>query len=281
MKALTYSLNRGTLFAILLSCVMFWSCGSENTNQEATENQTIAGELQDTAQFKAEAQKIIDEFPSPFAVTELINKAGAGYIIDISNSVDNASKYITVPSRALNLGIYGADLSYAVTYNKKQETMNYLKASQTLLSSLEIKTNYDENFRKKVDANITQKDTLKNMFAGQFSLTYNELNKADRTNISAMMIAGATVEGIYLAAQLTDMASNKTELKKTLTQQKESVSKLVALLKLYKNDSDVQAITPKIEELKVVFDSIGETITDDQLKTLSAKVEEIRKEWIK
>ena len=69
-------------------------------------------------------QEISDyPLPSSFEVTKLLVEAGASYILNLCNPVDNVNRYISLKSKALNLGVYGADLSYAATYNQAQETM--------------------------------------------------------------------------------------------------------------------------------------------------------------
>ena len=56
--------------------------------------------------------------PTAFEITNMLNEAGAPYILSISNPASNAGNYFTQVEKAINLGVYGADLSYASTYDE-------------------------------------------------------------------------------------------------------------------------------------------------------------------
>ena len=68
--------------------------------------------------------------PTSFELTELIQRAGAPYILTLSNDSEKAGDYITQKDKALNLGVYGTDLCYASTYMMKQGTMLFLESSK-------------------------------------------------------------------------------------------------------------------------------------------------------
>ena len=59
--------------------------------------------------------------PSPIQTSMLLKKSGAPYSKAILNVPANVSKYSTAVKKALNLGIYGADLGYVILY---QQTPN-------------------------------------------------------------------------------------------------------------------------------------------------------------
>lgn len=87
----------GLSFAFVLT-----SCGG---------GQQASTEAQDENLPKDSLVKEVTKYPLPtaFEVTNLLNKAGASYILSLSNSTSNVDKYFTEKSKAINLGIYGAD----------------------------------------------------------------------------------------------------------------------------------------------------------------------------
>jgi len=93
----------------------------------------------------------------------MINKAGASFIIGICNPIDNVGKYMTEKTKAINLGIYGADLAYSTTYQMKQETMNFLKVCRQLVEELNINAGFTPELAINVEKNIDNKDSLINI----------------------------------------------------------------------------------------------------------------------
>ena len=94
-------------------------------NKTSSEGTTTVRDTAEVHDNKADVIHEISEYPLPssFDVTKLLVEAGASYILNLCNPVDNVNRYISLKSRALNLGVYGADLSYAATYNQAQETI--------------------------------------------------------------------------------------------------------------------------------------------------------------
>src|SRR6476646_10246242 len=78
------------------------------------------------------------DIPSPIQQVQLLQQAGAKYDQGLLNPLDNVSKYIQTNSKALNLGVYGSDLSYAAVFNNPQDVVLYLNACQTLANELNI-----------------------------------------------------------------------------------------------------------------------------------------------
>lgn len=266
---------------IVVAVIGYFITGCSNAPQENQAAGKVDSIAKANEQALAEADQMIKSFPTPFEITQMLNKAGASYILDISNPFDNAEKYATTKSRALNIGIYGADLCYASTYNKKQETTNYLAASQKLAEKLEIANMFDQAVHDRMNKNFDKKDSLVSLLSKQFSTMYETLNKAGRSNVSALSVTGAVMEGIYITTQLAAFAKDNKELKKIIAGQKESLKKLAALLSLYKEDTDIQEVTLKIREISTMMEGLTETMTNDQLTEFSRKLEIIRNEFVK
>ena len=116
MKTNKFDFAKFSFLLLAALVVMFVvSCGSRQAKE--AENSSVTP--------KEEVFKSVTKYPIPtaFEVIKLINNAGATYILSLSNPVENVDKYFTEKSKAINLGIYGADLSYASTYQMKQETI--------------------------------------------------------------------------------------------------------------------------------------------------------------
>ena len=269
------SVQKLSLFALFVALVAA-GCSSQpagQTNdstavQTETQDQTVADEV----------EKIIYPLPTPYKISEMLNKAGAGYIFYVSNPVENVDKYFTDKRKALNLGVYGADLSYASTYNKSQETQLFLTCTQQLTEELGITSAFNTNLVERVEANINNKDSLHHIISESYYDTFDYLNKNGKGSISVIILAGGWIEGMYLSTQLAIVTKNDNAIVAGIGEQKETLSKLVTILKTYKDDPSVTEVMADLERINAAFPEVeaGKTLTPEQLSSLTSVIEEVR-----
>ena len=259
--------------ASFLSVVMILamvSCGGRAKQAEGENN---------NVETKDQAFKSITKYPIPtaFEVVKLLNKAGASYILSLNNPVENVDKYFTEKSKALNLGVYGADLSYASTYQMKQETMNYLNVSKKLIEELQVISAFNKDFAKRVEENLDNKDNLIQIITDSFYDTYEFLNNEGKDNISLLVMAGSWVEGLYITAQISIVSQNDEDFLKIIANQKEPISKLFELMELAANDVSVAEVMEMLKPLKAIFDNIeGETLSVEHFGKIEQEVTRVR-----
>ncbi|MFW6043007.1 MAG: hypothetical protein ACOCPW_01485, partial [Marinilabiliaceae bacterium] len=126
--------------AIIVSvALVFTACQSSGKKDSRDgEEKTKSEPRIEKEEVEEDVREFVYPLPTTFEVTEMLNRIGASYILALSNSDDNVDKYLTEKKQALNLGVYGADLSYASTYNQKQPTIDYMEASKKLVDALNM-----------------------------------------------------------------------------------------------------------------------------------------------
>lgn len=156
------TLRKQTLIAVLLSvALVFPACQSGKKKENGDKEQKTATEPRiEKEKIEKDVKEFVYPLPTSFEVTEMLNRIGAAYILTLSNSVDNVDKYLTEKKQALNLGVYGADLSYASTYNQKQQTMDYMEASRKLIDALNISGALPSDIIEQIEQNQDNKDKL-------------------------------------------------------------------------------------------------------------------------
>lgn len=270
MKTSKFDFAKFSFLLLATVAVMFFvGCGNKQAKQ--AENSSLTP--------KEEAFKSVTKYPIPtaFEVVKLLNSAGASYILSLSNPIENVDKYIPAKSKALNLGIYGADLSYASTYQMKQETMNYLKVSKKLIDELQITSAFNVEFAQRVEKNIDNKDSLIRIISDSFYDTYEFLVNNGKDNTSLFVMTGSWVEGLYISTQIAVISKNSEDIIKIVANQKEPLTKLLELMKPYATDKDVNDVITALKPLSDLFASIGaEKITKEQFDAISKAVTEVR-----
>jgi hypothetical protein len=180
----------------------------------------------------AKTKKIFYNIPSPMETAALLKKAGAQYNSKILNDVKNVDKYTAASQQALNLGVYGADLSYASVFNHTQESMFYTSCSRKLADKLGVTNAFNDSTLELMQSKMNDRDALLDIISTTYWDVDAYLKENGRDNISALMIAGGWVEGLYIATQVTT-SNDSPELRQRIAEQKHSLTDLVALVGSY------------------------------------------------
>ena len=120
----------------LAALVLLAACGGDPPPQDTLDT-GAAGDTTQAARVR-KTKNIFHNIPSPMETAALLKKAGAEYDKNILNDPEKHSDYTSASKQALNLGIYGADLSYASVFNNTQESMLFTGAAQNLAKRLDV-----------------------------------------------------------------------------------------------------------------------------------------------
>jgi len=276
MKTLKSFIKKAAV--VLLSGVLMFSLLNCTGGQKGAPTDDSSSEAKlDKEEFEEKVREVVYPLPTAFEVTEMINKVEASYIIGITNETGNIDKYFTDKDQAINLGVYSADLSYASTYNMKQEIMTYMEALENLVVELGITGAFSVSFIDEVEANIDNKDVLVELITGSLYDTYEYLVKNNKEDLSLLVLAGTWIEGMYISCNISETIYHNPELVKVILHQKASLDKLVELLQEHKEHETIQAILADLAPIKSVYDSVDETgITESQLNSIIDQTNTLR-----
>jgi len=232
----------------------------------------------DEGDAKEQVLKEITDYPLPtsFEVTKLLIDAGAGYILDLCNRPENIDTYINLQSKALNLGVFGADLSYAATYNQTQETMQYLEATSKLINELQISTGFNQSLVTRVEENLDNVDSLILLISDSFYSTYEYLVENEQDNISVLVLAGSWIEALYITTQISIISMNNEKIVDIISDQTSTLEKLINIMEPLKDDPMVQDVHTSLKELKTHFKGEDHTFNQEELDALIEKMESVR-----
>lgn len=262
--------NVSKILAITIAGIFLLSCSGENKKEQ-------------TEEFPTEIQEFVEEtfdYPIPTAgeVTKMLQKANASFVYDITNDPENVTNYITEWQMAMNLGIYGADLSYASTYKRQEEVLQFLEASKTLVDQLNISTAFNAKMLARMERNIEDQDSLILIVTESLWETYNYLNKNGEEKTSLLVIAGSVIEGLHITSQLIISSEYDESLMEVLAFQKERIKKLVELMDAHADDENVNKVLPTLRYIDLFFDQVGEdaVITQGQFEDIYGSIKDVR-----
>lgn len=289
------------LASVFLFSFVLVSCESDTAPKEeqVIENDTTQDESE--SQRAAKVKKIFYTIPSPVEMAAMIKKSGAPFDKAKLNDVNNANNYTGAKAQALNLGIYGADLSYSSMFDQNQESIYFLSATQKLARDLGVEDAIDNKVIERMNNNTENRDSLLQIMSEAYWSLNGYLKKDGREEISGLVIAGGWVEGLHLAC--SHLTPDNEGLKERIAEQKYALKDLIALLKTYEGKEVLNSVVADLESVQAIFDGIkinkGKTETsqdesgttviggsssiemsDEQLAEVAAKISEMRSQYI-
>jgi len=220
-------------------------------------------------------------------MSSLFQSSGAVFKQELLNSPDKISNYVTSSKKALNLGVYAVDLSYAKVSEQLEIAGRYFNAMQRMAEEMGIPSSYFENTAQRFERNIDNKDSLIKIANEVYMASDNYLRENERYAASAQIILGGWVEAIHIAAYIA--ASTKDiEVIERLAEQRVSLANVINMLNDYSSDEDINKNLEKLKKLQPLFDTFIVDVEGNfdpasaagkkAIQTYLAKVGEINKQ---
>ena len=233
-------------------------------------------ELEQVQSLEKEIEKNVYPLPTSAEVIKMLSELEVGYIMGITNPVANARKYLTSSGKAINMGVFGADLSYGTLYNIQQEVLNYLDAIRGLANDLNMSQIYDETLYDRIRQNQDKKEELVNILTEAFDKTYAYLSENDQQGLALLVVGGAWVEGMYLTTHVSEAAYQVAGISKVLIEQKESFDLFIEITEPYLTDQDVKEFVERLEPVRKVYEGLTTSLTNQNIIDITKAIETIR-----
>ena len=236
-----------SLFSLLLfGCVEEGSKDLGNSNNETTKKNAEKGQM-----FKLGDQ--LFSIPSPIQTAKLFQELNLPYNNENLHSADSWSSYTTSSKRALNLGVYGADLGYVSLYEQEKDATNILGAINHLVSDLDLSSAVDDKLVERFLANMNNSDSLVFIVADFYAAGDKYFKENDRSDIAGLVLAGGWVEGMYLT---TTNADDNQKINQRIAEQKTVISNLIKILEPDSSNIEVKGIINDLIALEGAYEGI-------------------------
>jgi hypothetical protein len=288
----------GALTALTLGTMVLFSCGTGN---QTTDQPAVEANMDSLQMARMEElQKIFFSIPAPMEMASLIKGMGYSYDGSMLNPIEGATRYTGEVSQAVNLGIYGADLSYASMFEQKQESMNYLAAAQRMAREMGVDGALNDEVIERLQANQDSRDSLLKIVSEAYSDLNGYLKENNRIEVSALVVAGGWLEALYLSTRYAE--NDNAELNKRIAEQKYSLTNLINYFNEFGDHEKLARMKADLLVLQALFDKVtieaGTTelkkesdgmvvignqskvnMTPETLKEIATKVAEIRTKY--
>lgn len=281
--------------------VSFFSFGCGSGEGESSDD--LAEEIDSTKSNLLTVNGEIFSIPSPIQTAMLIKKSGANYNREMLNTSQKSSTYATSFKKALNLGVYGADLGYVTIYEQTQDAISYLNAAKKMADDLGVSGAFDAQTIDRFQKNLGTKDSMLTLVSVAYRASDAYLKSNDRNEISGLILTGGWIESLTFATNVFKMKGDR-EVKRRIAEQKLSLNSLIKLLTPYYSQPEYAELIDALKDVSTVFDGVQfnyvyekptvdiekkltivnsrteAVISDEQVKAISEKIQSIRNQIV-
>jgi hypothetical protein len=292
---------RTQVFSLAVVAVFAVSCGGEEPTEDQIEAPVEESDPNTTQLMEIDGK--VFSIPSPIQTAILIKNAGTNYNKDVLNEPSKVTNYSTNFKKAINLGIYGADLGYVTMYDQTQDAISFLTAVKSIADDLGVSSAFDLELVERFEKNIGNQDSLLALVSDAYKSSDRFLKGNDQNDIGSLILAGGWIESLYFATSTATMTGNKDVIKR-VGEQKTTVYNLIKLLTPYYSKPEFTALVDDLMELNEIYEQVESTytyvkptvdvenktttvnsttvvnISDDQLKAITDKIIAMRIEII-
>ena len=206
---------------------------------------------------------IFYQVPTPNELFAVLKNSNADFNKEILNDVSNSGKYLTKYSKALNFGVYTADLAYATSQGSFEDAASLFDVIKSLSKDLEIENAIDQIIFERLKFNLenANADSLFYLSNETYYNAFSYLEENGRQDVLGMIVVGGWIEGLNIILNLEPYIED-SEICQRIADQKLTLENLLVFTSNVQNDKLVDLISDlsKIEE---VFNQELENSSDE------------------
>jgi hypothetical protein len=260
----------GALLLLTFSIFLF-SCGGNDQEKQTEKNISDVDSLDEVdSQFKEEFKSAVKQLPSPLEISTFIQETGAAYDRNIMNPYESVDKYMTTnQKKALNLGVYVADLGYSCAYYVQEDIIQYVNAVKVVSDQLGVSGAFGQDRIAKFEQSLPNKDSLIKVITENIYLTDEVLIENDKMDMAALILVGSFVEGLHISTSIVKNypADLPDEFRfqilnpiiTEIANQEVTLTMLLDILNKFEGNESVTSMASKLKELDAIYQNVDDS----------------------
>ena len=235
-----------TFFALSIS-----SCSNSNESEVSDSDEVVTQAVEDSTTDDVD-NHMFYQVPTPNELFAVLKNAEVSYNRENLNDISNVNKYETKASKALNFGVYTADLAYVTSLGQMDDASKFFETIRTMSKDLEIENAVDEVVLKRLQSNLenSNADSLFYLSNETYYNAYSYLEENDRRDVLALIVVGGWIEGLNIILNLEPYREG-SEVCQRIADQKLTLENLLVFTSSIENDqlSEIIGELASIEEV--------------------------------
>ncbi|MCG8577453.1 MAG: hypothetical protein MI810_21410 [Flavobacteriales bacterium] len=255
-------MNFGPKFIFsLLALFLLISCGGEGIDVDTEdpngeEMVVVADQVLDSTQsLSTTINGKMFSLPSPIQMATLIKENVGVFNESILTDPEAVANYTTEFKRAINMGIYGADLGYATIYESNTKAVSYLSSIEKLSDELGIAGAFDQNLLERFIENGNNQDSMLVIMSDGYREGDRFLKDNEQHDVATLILTGGWIESLYFAS-VTYEDTQDQEVANRIGEQKTALKTIISLLEDFNTEDYYTNLIQDLKDLKTDFDKI-------------------------
>jgi len=281
----------------ILVLAILTACGSGETThnaEQSIEDELAATAVENASEEEEEMETEVFLLPSPMQIGSIFQNSGLKYVGEVTHKPSASQNYSTKLSKAMNLGVYFADLTYCVLNDQTQEAITHLDAVKTLSDGVGLSAVFgSKDFMERFERNLGDQDSVLSVVIDVQDQMDYYIEEQGMKELEAVIFTGGWIEGMYLGVSARDEMNGK-DVTLRLIEQMTILSNLNKTLhSIDSEDAHWNKVKSALVELHTTFDnatkdqdlgskaSLSELAIDDAtMKQMMTSISDIRESVI-
>jgi hypothetical protein len=249
------------IFYLILATTPLWmSC----SNQEQEEKKEIITEE------KSENSGIIFNIPSPAEQFEIISSLDGVKDVNLVNPTTKS--YASNSSKALNFGVYTADVAYLTAFKETSKYLNYFSKLEKMSNELGVTEVFTKELGDLAKNWAGNPDSLFKLSDQTYSKSFQKFIDIDKGNELSLMLAGGWIESMYLIFGTSKGFGLSPQIDQTIAEQKLVAENLLDFMVDYQDNEDVKTYIGKLGTILELYNKMDCTTSKTQVSKKGGKI---------
>jgi len=271
--------------------LVFTSCHGNNASSSTSKASADTLTKENAQQADQDSETYL--LPSPLQIASIFKNSGLTFLPGIIAPIKDGSQFNSQFDRALNMGIYSADLSYCILNKQTDNAMKDLNVVKSLSDKLGFGSVFESNsFMNRFQVNMTSTDSLASLIAELQMETDTYLENNKQKYIGVIAFAGAWVESMSIGNFVYEKEKS-TGVSSRISEQMNILEGLVKLLNKYQSaDKNIAGLVAQLKDIKTSYDSFNEvksynpdseqpvSLTPEHVSELGKAIQSLRSKFI-
>lgn len=193
--------------------------------------------------------------PSPIQMATLIKSKVGVFNENMLTNPENVSTFTTNFKRAINMGVYGADLGYATIYENNTKAISYLSSIEKLSDELGIAGAFNQGLLERFIENGNNPDSMLTIMSEGYREGDKFLKDNEQHDVATLILTGGWIEGLFFAATSYETSSDQA-IADRIGEQRTGLKTIIELLEDYNSDEFYTKLIADLKDLLIDFNKI-------------------------
>ena len=230
------------------------SCANADSDQAIVEEEVVEEVVNEVSEDPID--EIFYQVPSPNDLFNVLKDADISYNKDILNDLSLVETFNTKKSKALNFGVYAADLAYVSSLGQIGDASNFFETIRALSKELEIENAMNDVIYSRIQENLdaSNPDSLFSLSNETYYKAYAYLDDNDRGDVLGMIVIGGWIEGLNIILNVQEYEEN-SDVVQRIADQRLTLENLLVFTSRIQNE-DLDNIISELAPIEELFSSL-------------------------